>query len=288
MVQWRGRRKSGNIVDVRGGQSGRSRGGRRGAVAGGSLGCGTLIVVLIAVLLGADLQSILGLVGGAQQQAQVDQQPTATPPSDDAGEFTSVILASTEDIWNQLFRASGYQYAEPRLVLYTDQVRSACGINGAATGPFYCPADQQVYIDLSFLRELQRLGAPGDFAFAYVVAHEIGHHVQTLTGVSQQVSQAQRRSSQSRANQLSVLLELQADCYAGVWAHYADQDGYIEPGDIEEGMQAAAAIGDDRLARMSGRPIQPDGFTHGTSAQRMQWFRTGYQTGDTDSCDTFR
>ncbi|MEM6783037.1 MAG: neutral zinc metallopeptidase [Bacteroidota bacterium] len=284
MVQWRGRRKSGNIVDVRGGRSGRSR----GTVAGGSLGCGTLIVVVIAVLLGADLQSILSLVGGSQQ-AQVESGSTASPqPTDEAGEFTSVILASTEDVWNQLFRTRGYQYAEPRLVLYTDQVRSACGINGAATGPFYCPADQQVYIDLSFLRELQRLGAPGDFAFAYVIAHEIGHHIQTLTGISQQVSQAQRRSSQSRANQLSVLLELQADCYAGVWAHYANQDGYIEPGDIEEGLQAAAAIGDDRLARMSGRPIQPDGFTHGTSAQRVQWFRTGFQTGDTNACDTFQ
>ncbi|MEM8610317.1 MAG: neutral zinc metallopeptidase [Myxococcota bacterium] len=281
MVQWRGRRKSGNIVDVRGGGSGR----RRGTVAGGTLGCGTLVIIVIAMLLGVDLQQILGVVG-AGEQAQVQQQP-GSQPTDEAGEFTSVILASTEDVWNQLFRASGYQYAEPRLVLYTDQVRSACGINGTATGPFYCPADQQVYIDLSFLRELQRLGAPGDFAFAYVIAHEIGHHIQTLTGISQQVSQAQRRSSQSRANQLSVLLELQADCYAGVWAHYADQDGYIEPGDIQEGLQAAAAIGDDRLARMSGRPIQPDAFTHGTSAQRMQWFRTGYQTGDTNACDTF-
>ncbi|MEM8556350.1 MAG: neutral zinc metallopeptidase [Bacteroidota bacterium] len=282
MVQWRGRRKSGNIVDVRGGG-----GRRRGAVAGGSLGCGTLVLVLIAVLLGVDPREILGLVGGGQQ-AQVQQpQTTGQQPTDEAGAFTSVILASTEDVWNQLFRVSGYQYTEPRLVLYNDQVRSACGINGAATGPFYCPADQQVYIDLSFLRDLQRLGAPGDFAFAYVIAHEVGHHIQTLTGVSQQVSQAQRRSSQTRANQLSVLLELQADCYAGVWAHYANQEGYIEPGDIEEGLQAAAAIGDDRLARMSGRPVQPDGFTHGTSAQRVQWFRTGFQTGDTDACNTF-
>ena len=230
------------------------------------------------------------MLGGGSGQATVLEsgpQP-GNRPDDEAADFASVILASTEDVWSTIFQNAGYQYREPTLVLYDDAVQSACGFNSAATGPFYCPGDQQLYLDLSFLRELQRLGAPGDFAFAYVIAHEVGHHIQTITGLEQQVRQQMARSGEAQRNQLSVRMELQADCYAGVWAHYADrQAGMLEAGDLEEGLRAAAAIGDDRLQRQAGRRVQPETFTHGSSEQRVRWFRTGYQTGDEDACDTF-
>ena len=198
------------------------------------------------------------------------------------------MLSSTEDIWDQLFAASGSDYPEPQLVLFTYAVQSACGLSSSATGPFYCPGDRQIYLDLGFLNELQQLGAPGDFAFAYVIAHEVGHHVQTVTGLSSQVRQLQSRSSEADANRLSVLQELQADCYAGLWARRANErEQWLEEGDVEEGLRAAAAIGDDRLQRMAGRAVQPDAFTHGSSEQRVQWFRTGFETGSVEACDTF-
>jgi hypothetical protein len=216
--------------------------------------------------------------------------PQAPRPAgtDEAADFVSVILADTEDTWGAVFASAGRSYQPPKLMLYTDMVESACGLNSAATGPFYCPGDQKVYLDLSFLGELQRLGVSGDFAVAYVIAHEIGHHVQNLIGTAQQVRQLQGRVSQADANALSVLMELQADCLAGVWAHHAQaQRNLLEEGDIEEGLNAAAAIGDDRLLRMAGRRVSPDAFTHGSSQQRVQWFRTGLQTGKFDACNTF-
>ena len=210
------------------------------------------------------------------------------PPSDEAADFISVVLASTEDVWAETFQRAGGRYVPPSLVLFDDYVRSACGFNSAATGPFYCPADRKVYLDLGFFRELARLGGPGDFAQAYVVGHEVGHHIQNLVGTSDQVRRMQGSASRADANRLSVLMELQADCYAGVWAHHANQRASIlEPGDVEEGLGAAAAIGDDRLQRTSGRAVHPESFTHGSSTQRQDWLRTGLETGSLEACDTF-
>jgi predicted metalloprotease len=213
----------------------------------------------------------------------------APPPDDEASRFVRAVLADTEDVWGDQFTRAGRQYVEPTLVLFTEAVQSACGMNSAAVGPFYCPADQKVYIDLSFYRDLAaRFGAPGDFAQAYVIAHEVGHHVQNLLGVSDRVYQLRRRSSEEEANALSVRQELQADCLAGVWAHHAhEQRQLLEEGDVEEGLTAAAAIGDDRLQRQAGRYVTPESFTHGTSAQRVEWFRRGMQSGSVQECDTF-
>jgi len=201
----------------------------------------------------------------------------------------SVVLADTEDTWTEIFRAGGQTYQPPKLVLFTDVVRSACGMAQSAMGPFYCPMDQKVYIDLGFYRELRdRFQAPGDFAQAYVIAHEVGHHVQTLLGTSQQVAETRQRASQEQANALSVRLELQADCYAGVWAHNANRSRQIlEEGDLEEGLNAAAAIGDDRIQRQTQGTVVPESFTHGSSKQRVTWFRRGFERGDPDACDTF-
>lgn len=198
------------------------------------------------------------------------------------------MLGETEATWEQVFAQSGSKYEAPTLVLYSDVTQTACGMGQAAAGPFYCPGDHQVYIDLSFIRELQRLGAPGDFAFAYVVAHEVGHHVQNIVGTADQVRAAQSRASKSESNQLSVMMELQADCYAGVWANHTQRrTQMLEDGDIDEGLKAAAAVGDDRLQRMSGRAVHPESFTHGSSEQRMRWFRSGLESGDIKSCNTF-
>jgi predicted metalloprotease len=203
-------------------------------------------------------------------------------------QFIGVVLAETEDVWHEQFRRMGREYVEPKLVLFTDQVESACGIAGAAVGPFYCPTDDQVYLDLSFFELLdRRLGAPGDFAQAYVVAHEVGHHVQDLLGISDRVAQLRERMSEEEANALSVRVELQADFYAGIWAHYTARKDLLDPGDIEEGMRAAAAIGDDRLQRQSQGYVVPDAFTHGTSEQRVHWFKLGYETGDPSRGNTF-
>lgn len=276
-MDWKSGRRSSNVEDRRGSSVGRT---------GAKLGGGAIILALLAsFLLGEDPTQILRQL--SEQQQQSAPAPTAGQ-QDEASEFVRVILADTEDVWGEIFRNSNSRYAEPTLVLFTDAVNSACGYNSSATGPFYCPGDQKVYLDLGFLRELQRLGAPGDFAFAYVIAHEVGHHIQTLTGVSSEVQQLRRRVSQVDANRLSVLQELQADCYAGLWARRADEmKNRLEPGDIEEGLQAAASIGDDRLQKMAGQRVQVEAFTHGSSADRVKWFRIGMEQGSVKACDTF-
>jgi predicted metalloprotease len=246
------------------------------------------LLLLGFVLLGGDPTQILMLLGDG---GGASPAPSAPPSAaeDEAAEFVHVVLGNTEDAWSQVFAASGQQYPAPTLVLYRDAVQSACGFSSAATGPFYCPGDRQVYIDLGFVDELRRLGAPGDFAFAYVIAHEVGHHVQRITGIEQQVRQAQSQASEREANALSVRMELQADCYAGIWARFADErSNMLEAGDLEEGLQAAAAVGDDRLQRQAGHAVQPETFTHGSSAQRADWFRRGYAEGSVAACDTFR
>ena len=274
---WQGQRESENVEDARG-----SGGGR--LVMGG--GIGTVVLVVLYLLLGGDPQALFN----AQQQAQVSQpaQVNTQAPRDDASKFVAVVLADTEDAWNDIFRQMGRQYEEPRLVLFTDLIQSGCGFARGATGPFYCPQDRQVYIDLGFFRELQeRLGAGGDFAEAYVIAHEVGHHVQNLLGTMDKVDAVRGRMSEAEANQLSVRLELQADFLAGVWAHYAQQKGILEAGDIEEALGAASAVGDDRLQREGQGYVIPDSFTHGTSEQRIRWFRKGLETGNLREGDTF-
>jgi uncharacterized protein len=253
------------------------------------LGGGTILLVLIAsLLLGQNPLQLLSMLSGGDPTSMQQPEPGPTG-NDDEAQFASVILASTEDVWGKMFSSAGQSYPPPKLVLFSDGVESACGMNSSATGPFYCPGDRKVYLDLSFLSDLQRLGASGDFAVAYVIAHEIGHHVQNVVGTERKFRQLQSRAnSQEEVNALSILMELQADCYAGVWANHAEsQRPILEQGDIEEGLNAAAAIGDDRMQRMAGRRVNPDGFTHGSSAQRVQWFRTGLQAGDVNACDTF-
>jgi predicted metalloprotease len=277
MVQWRGRRRSSNVIDAR---------GSKGKVA---LGGGTLLIVLLGLLFGVDPGQLLSLLGGGGGAATVETQTSGEVPppgeADDASEFVRVILADTEDTWGRIFQGANVQYREPELVLFTDRVQSACGLAGAATGPFYCPTDQRVYLDLGFFRQLQRMGASGDFAIAYVIAHEIGHHVQNLEGTLSEVRNMQQRLPAAQANELSVRTELQADCYAGVWAYYAETErDLLESGDVEEGIDAAAAVGDDRI---QGDAASPDSFTHGTSAQRVEAFQAGFRSGDVASCDTF-
>ncbi|MCB1884235.1 MAG: neutral zinc metallopeptidase [Geminicoccaceae bacterium] len=292
-MRWGRMRESSNVEDRRGG-GGMMRypgGGMRvGRVVGGG-GIGTIVLVLIALFLGVDPSFILGGGGGYVQPTNV---PSAgrqgVPEGDTQAEFASRVLGETEDTWSAVFQDQlGQTYRDPKLVLFDGQVASACGYASSATGPFYCPGDQQVYLDTSFFDELsQRFGAPGDFAEAYVIAHEVGHHVQTLLGISSQVSDLRRQSSEADANRLSVMTELQADCFAGVWAKNADETRQVlEQGDVEEGLNAAAAIGDDRLQRQSRGYVTPDSFTHGTSEQRVRWFKTGMQSGQVDSCDTF-
>jgi predicted metalloprotease len=274
---WQGQRESENVEDARG-----SGGGR--LVMGG--GIGTVILVVLYLVLGGDPQALFN-----SQQAQLPQsaQIDTQAPRDDASKFVAVVLADTEDAWNAVFRQMGRNYQEPRLVLFTDVIQSGCGFASGATGPFYCPQDRRVYIDLGFFRQLQeRLGAGGDFAEAYVIAHEVGHHVQKLLGITDRVDAARRRASEAESNRLSVRLELQADFLAGVWALYADRVKHIvEAGDIEEAIRAAAAVGDDRLQSRSRGYVVPDSFTHGTSEQRVRWFRRGYETGDLSQGDTF-
>jgi predicted metalloprotease len=274
---WQGRRESENVEDVRG------SGGRRLAVGGG---IGTVILVVVYLLLGGDPQALFN-----SQQAQLPQsaQFDNQAPRDEASKFVAVVLADTEDAWHEVFRQMGRQYEEPRLVLFTDLTQSGCGFASGATGPFYCPQDRRVYIDLGFFRQLQhRLGAGGDFAEAYVIAHEVGHHVQNLLGITDRVQAVRGRVGESEYNRLSVRLELQADFLAGIWARYADRVKHvIEAGDIEEAMRAASAVGDDRLQYRARGYVVPDSFTHGSSAQRVRWFRRGYETGDLSQGDTF-
>ncbi|HEX8320618.1 KPN_02809 family neutral zinc metallopeptidase [Longimicrobium sp.] len=276
-MRWQGGRQSSNLED------GRGRGGGGGMAAGGGIG---------ALVLGLLYYALTGDSSGLQQAAtpQAEPAPTQTTAQQDSmSQFVSVVLASTEDVWRGLFQQSGETYEEPKLRLFTGRVQSACGGASAAVGPFYCPADKRVYIDLSFYEQLRRdLGAPGDFAQAYVIAHEVGHHVQTLRGISQQVNAASQRVSEEEANQLSVMQELQADCYAGVWGHHSQQQRkWLETGDVEEALGAATAIGDDALQGRQG-DVRPETFTHGSSAQRVRWFRQGFESGDDRSCDTFK
>jgi predicted metalloprotease len=275
---WQGRRESENVEDARG-----SGGGGRIVLGGG---IGTVILVVLYLLLGGDLQTLFN-----SQQAQLPQsaQFDNQAPRDEASKFVAVVLADTEDAWREIFRQMGREYQEPKLVLFTDLIQSGCGFASGATGPFYCPEDRRVYIDLGFFRQLQeRLGAGGDFAEAYVIAHEVGHHVQNLLGISDRMQALRRRVSEPEYNRLSVRLELQADFFAGVWARYTDRVKHVvEAGDIEEAMRAASAVGDDRLQYRSRGYVVPDSFTHGTSEQRVRWFRRGYETGDLRQGDTF-
>ncbi|MDH3297539.1 MAG: neutral zinc metallopeptidase [Gemmatimonadota bacterium] len=283
-MRWKQSRRSTNVDDRRG----RAVGGR-GLRVGGGLG---VVIVLVVVLLGGDpLPFISALLDGGGAVPAAPRQPSAA--EDELAEFTAATLGMTEDVWTDVFQAAGGTYEPPTLVLFTDAVRSACGLNSAATGPFYCPPDKQVYIDLGFFRDLGRMAGVSpqefDFAGAYVIAHEVGHHVQNLLGTSAAVRDAQRSSPESR-NELSVLLELQADCYAGLWANRANAPGggtVLEPGDVEEGLRTAAAIGDDRLQNNAGRAASPESFTHGSSEQRMRWFRAGLESGRLEACDTF-
>lgn len=282
-MRWEDLRRSQNVEDQRGGSQPAGLGG------GIRLGFGGIVIVgLLSLLLGQNPIDVLSALQGVNTappaQVQV-QQPAA---NDQNTEFVRAILGDTEDTWQQIFQASGEQYQKPRLVLFNNAVNSACGYANAAVGPFYCPGDQKVYLDLSFFQELsQRFGASGDFARAYVIAHEIGHHVQNLMGVSDQVSQQQRRVDEVSANALSVRLELQADCFAGVWGHHADRRNLLEQGDVEEALRAATEIGDDRLQKRSQGYVVPESFTHGSSAQRVQWFQTGLEGGDIRQCNTF-
>lgn len=281
-MRWRSGRRSSNIEDRRGG-----RGVGRPAKFGG---IGLIVMLAFAWFMGADALQLLGMAGGEIMGGGNTQQSSAPASAADQenAEFVKVVVAQTEDVWNPLFQQAGLNYREPKLVLYNDKVDSACGFSTAASGPFYCPGDQKVYIDLDFFSELKQMGAPGDFAQAYVIGHEIAHHVQKQLGTSDKVMRMQRQVSKSDSNYLSVLLELQADCYAGVWAHHTQKTQQImEQGDLEEGLNAAASIGDDRLQRMSGRRVNPDSFTHGTSAERVQWLKTGLQYGDMNRCNTF-
>jgi len=280
-MRWRGRAQSGNVEDRRGvGPGGLALGG----------GLGTVVLVVAFVLLGRDPRQILRLIGQTQMTTEAPARPGAPAgEADERLQFVSVVLKDTEDVWGTLFERSGRAYEPPRLVLFQDQVQSGCGVAGASTGPFYCAADRRVYIDLAFYEELhERFGAPGDFAEAYVIAHEVGHHVQNLLGISEKVSAMRGRVSQEEYNRLSVRLELQADFFAGVWAHHAeDAKQILEAGDIEEALSAASAIGDDRLQREAIGTVTPDSFTHGTSEQRVRWFRKGFETGELSQGDTF-
>jgi len=277
-MRWQSGRRSENVEDRRGVRVSKK-------AAGG--GIGTIIILLIALFLGIDPSALLKQTGVTEPSTESTQ--TRSPEEDKLADFVSVVLGDTEDVWHDLFQKMGKQYKEPNLVLFTGAVESACGFAESAMGPFYCPADQKVYIDLSFYQDLKdRHNAPGDFAQAYVIAHEVGHHVQTLLGISKQVYAQRRQSTQAESNKLLVRQELQADCFAGIWAHHADKARQVlEQGDVEEALGAASAVGDDRLQKKARGYITPDSFTHGTSAQRVSWFKKGIESGKVDTCDTF-
>jgi uncharacterized protein len=278
-MRWESGRRSSNVQDRRGM-------GGAGMIGGGGIGM-LLLVLIISFVSG---RSPLELLQQVEQTAPAGNPGEAgAPPVDDRqAQMVSAVLADTEDTWRRIFRDNGATYEDPQLVLFDGQVRSACGLASAAVGPFYCPADRAVYLDMSFFRDLeQRFAAPGEFAQAYVIAHEVGHHVQTLLGVSSRVHAARSRASEAQANELSVRQELQADCYAGVWANHAARRDWLEDGDVESGLRAAAAIGDDRLQKQSQGYVVPESFTHGSSEQRQRWLRIGLQSGDVKQCDTF-
>ncbi|MGN8169711.1 KPN_02809 family neutral zinc metallopeptidase [Agrobacterium sp. 22117] len=294
-MQWRGRRQSDNIEDRRGMSTGGMGGGGGFRLPtggrGGGIGIGGLVVILlISWALGINPLALLS--GDMSTDSGGQQQQTGTRPqgqsSDETTAFVRTILAETEDTWGKIFQASGETYQKPTLVLFSGQVRSACGNATSASGPFYCPVDRKVYLDTDFFRELsQRFGASGDFAQAYVIAHEVGHHVQNLTGVLPEFNQRRQSMSESQANALSVKVELQADCYAGIWGKSTQQKGILEAGDLEEALNAAHQIGDDTLQKKTQGYVVPDSFNHGTSAQRVEWFRRGFESGRVEDCDTF-
>ncbi|MFA5505250.1 MAG: neutral zinc metallopeptidase [Vulcanimicrobiota bacterium] len=280
-MKWQGRRGSENVVDRTGGG-----GGRRALMGGGGLG--TLVLVVLLYFMGVSPSEIFSLLSGSQSSRPAVTRTEDAPP-DERKEFVSVVLADTEDVWNELFQQQGETYAEPRLVLFEGEVSSACGFASAATGPFYCPGDENLYLDLSFFDQLARdLNSPGDFAQAYVIGHEVGHHVQNQMGTLTEVNRRKRTLSEKESNALQVRVELQADYYAGVWAHHAQRRFQVlEPGDIQEALQAASAIGDDALQKQARGYVVPDSFTHGTSEQRVRWFKKGFERGDLKGGDTF-
>ncbi len=286
-MRWQGRRKSSNVEDRRGRSAGGGGiGGFGGKTIGGGLG---IILIIIIALLGGDPGALLGGTDNQIQSPGIEAPYEGTQEEQEMYDFVSVVLADTEDIWHDIFQNYGYDYKEPGLVIFTDSVQSACGVAGSSTGPFYCPGDNKVYIDLSFYNELKtQFKAPGDFAMAYVVAHEVGHHVQTLLGVTEQLNELRNSVSQTEYNQYSVRFELQADYLAGVWAHHVQGMGYLEEGDLEEALTAANAIGDDTIQKQARGYVVPDSFTHGTSEQRMRWFYKGFQAGDLSQWDTFK
>jgi uncharacterized protein len=285
-MRWEGNREYSNVEDARDGGGGGGFG-----LGGGTISIGAIVIALIGgAVLGVNPLTLLGLMTGGGGAPATQQAPAHAPPANDQeARFVSTVLADTEDVWTDLFRQGGATYHPPKLVLYRGSIRTGCGAGQAAMGPFYCPEDQKVYIDLSFYDTLKnQLGAPGDFAQAYVIAHEVGHHVQDELGITQKVEQARAHDSPAQANALSVRVELQADCFAGVWANHAQKArNILEQGDIEEAMNAAQKIGDDALQKAAGRAVVPESFTHGTSAQRQHWFSTGLQNGTVKSCDTF-
>lgn len=280
-MRWKGGRRSSNIEDRRGS-------GRRGGMLGG--GIGTIVIILVGLYFGVDPTFLLEGMQSASVPSSAGSRPSAEELANDPNaDMVAVVVADTEDVWTEIFAAEGREYREPTLVLFSGATRSACGLGQAAMGPFYCPADQKAYLDLSFFEDMhRRFDAPGDFAQAYVIAHEIGHHVQNLLGVSGEVQRMRQQAGSAEGNRLSVRQELQADCLAGVWANRADRArNILESGDVEEALNAASAIGDDRLQRRSGGTVVPESFTHGTSAQRQRWFRRGLQSGSPNDCDTF-
>lgn len=281
-MRWENGRRSDNIEDRRG-----MRVNGRGLAGGG---IGAVILVLVAMYFGVDPSVVLNQTGSLAPPQETHQPAPSSPEEDKVKDFVSVVLADTEDVWGALFKESGKPYPPPTLVLYSGAVQSACGFAEAAMGPFYCPGDHKLYLDMRFFNDLaKRHDAPGDFAQAYVVAHEVGHHVQTLLGISDKVNAARRRASEAAGNALQVRMELQADCFAGVWAYHANQARHVlEPGDIEEALAAAAGVGDDRLQQQARGYVVPESFTHGSSAQRMRWFSRGMQGGNPGQCDTFQ
>jgi predicted metalloprotease len=286
-MRWEGNRESDNVEDRRD-----EDGGGGFSFGGSGLGIGAIVIALVGgAIFGINPLTILSMLsGGGAPAPQVQQAPAHRPPAEDrSARFVSVVLADTEDVWSRIFSQGGATYHPPKLDLFRGAIRTACGAGQSAMGPFYCPADQKVYIDLSFYDTLRnRLGAPGEFAQAYVIAHEVGHHVQDELGITRKVDAMRSRMSESQSNALSVRVELQADCYAGVWANHSQQSkGWLDPGDIESAMNAAARIGDDTLQRSAGRAVVPESFTHGSSAQRQHWFATGFQSGSVKACDTF-
>ncbi|MDB5525338.1 MAG: neutral zinc metallopeptidase family protein [Rhizobium sp.] len=301
-MEWRGRRQSGNVEDARGTGPSPAPGdpfGRRGGInipiggaRGGGIGMAVVIVIVVVVLqfMGVDVSSILGGGQTTQSPGHDQSQSTSNQTSsrnDDAKAFIATVLADTEDVWSGVFAASGAKYVEPKLTLFSKSYPSACGQASSATGPFYCPTDQKIYLDMEFFDQMARqFGAAGDFADAYVVAHEVGHHVQNLTGILPRFNRARQSMSETEANEASVRIELQADCYAGIWAKFTDQKGYMQQGDLEEALNAAHQIGDDNLQKQAQGYVVPDSFTHGTSAQRAKWFRRGFDTGKPAACDT--